>query len=63
MEARLLPGAGTLPLASIVSAVLANSPRIPVGVEVFSSEPRSGQPAAAAAQATEAIRAVLAPAS
>ena len=60
MEDRLLPGEGTLPLASIVSAALANNPRIPVGVEVFSSELRSGPPATAAARAAEAIRAVLA---
>jgi sugar phosphate isomerase/epimerase len=59
MEDRLLPGAGTLPLASIVSAALANNPRVLVGVEVFNSELRSGPPATAAARAAEAIRAVL----
>ena len=59
MADRLLPGAGELPLADILSAVLANNPDIPVGVEVFSSELRSGPPADAAARAAEAIRAVL----
>jgi sugar phosphate isomerase/epimerase len=59
MQDRLLPGAGSLPLASIVSAALANNPRILVGVEVFNSELRSGPPATAAARAAEAIRGVL----
>jgi sugar phosphate isomerase/epimerase len=59
MEDRLLPGAGALPLASIVSAALANNPRILVGVEVFNGELRSGPPDTAAARAAQAIRAVL----
>jgi sugar phosphate isomerase/epimerase len=59
MADRLLPGAGELPLAGILSAVLENNPGIPVGVEVFSSELRSGPPADAAARAAEAIQAVL----
>jgi sugar phosphate isomerase/epimerase len=36
MSGRLLPGEGTLPLAQIVAAALANSPGITAEVEVFS---------------------------
>jgi sugar phosphate isomerase/epimerase len=59
MADRLLPGTGELPLAGILSAALENNPGLPVGVEVFNSELRSGPPADAAARAAEAIRTIL----
>jgi sugar phosphate isomerase/epimerase len=49
MAGRLLPGHGTLPLAAILAAALANNPGLDVELEVFSAELRSRTPRAAAA--------------
>ena len=60
MEDRLLPGRGELPLAELLSAALGNSPDVPVGVEVFSSELRAMSFDDAAAAGNEALQDVLA---
>jgi sugar phosphate isomerase/epimerase len=59
MASRRLPGDGELPLAEIVSTILANSPGLPVGIEVFSDEMRALSPQAAASRAAEALQSVL----
>jgi sugar phosphate isomerase/epimerase len=60
MEDRLLPGRGELPLAALLSAALGNSPDVPVGIEVFSSELRAMSFDEAAAAGNEALQDVLA---
>jgi len=60
MANRRLPGDGELPLAELTTAMLANNPGLPVGIEVFSDEMRALSPAAGAARAAAALRSLLA---
>jgi sugar phosphate isomerase/epimerase len=57
MTGRLLPGEGELPLGEIVAAALANSPGVPIEIEVFSEELAGMTVDAAAARAARAVRA------
>jgi sugar phosphate isomerase/epimerase len=59
MANRRLPGDGELPLVELVSALLANNPGIPVGIEVFSDEMRSLPAQTAAHRAAVALRRIL----
>jgi sugar phosphate isomerase/epimerase len=59
MANRRLPGDGELPLAELVGALLANSPGVPVGIEVFSDEMRSLPAQTAAHRAAAALRRIL----
>ena len=59
MANRRLPGDGGLPLVEWVSALLANNPAVPVGIEVFSDEMRSLPAGTAAHRAAVAVQRVL----
>lgn len=59
MANRRLPGDGELPLVEWVSALLANNPGVPVGIEVFSDEMRSLPAQTAAHRAAVALRRIL----
>ncbi len=59
MANRRLPGEGELPLADLVSALLANNPGMPIGIEVFSDEMRSLTAQEAAHRAAVALQRVL----
>jgi sugar phosphate isomerase/epimerase len=59
MANRRLPGDGELPLVELVSALLANNPGIPVGIEVFSDEMRSLPAQTAAQRAAVALQRIL----
>jgi sugar phosphate isomerase/epimerase len=59
MANRRLPGDGELPLVEWVSALLANNPGVPVGIEVFSDEMRSLPAQTAAHRAAVAVQRIL----
>lgn len=59
MCGRLLPGEGELPLAEVVSPVLASHRSVPLGIEVISDEMRALPASAAAARAAAALRRLL----
>ena len=59
MTGRLLPGEGDLPLAEVLAAVLGAHPRLPVGIEIFSEELLTMDPAEAATRAAASLRRTL----
>jgi sugar phosphate isomerase/epimerase len=60
LHERLLPGAGAIDLAALLGALREIHAAAPIGVEVFSDELHALGPIAAARQAADATRAVLA---
>jgi sugar phosphate isomerase/epimerase len=59
MTGRLLPGEGELPLAAMVTAVLAVHPELPVGIEIFNEELLTMDPDEAARRAATSLRRTL----
>jgi sugar phosphate isomerase/epimerase len=59
MQDRLLPGAGAIPIAKILAAVVQGSPDAVIGIEVISQEMAALPPADAARRAAGAMRPLL----
>ncbi len=55
VSSRSLPGEGNAPLAEIMQAILDNTPRVPIEVEVFSPELAALTPAAAGKRVAHAL--------